>query len=162
MSLFKTIEHQHVKPLLRRLRPYREATYAGVRVSYKSHLDGGGSTFGQDFIPLLRRRGMPTVQRAFEWCAGPGFIGFSLLAHGLTDTLCLADVNPEAVAACRRTVARNGLEAKVAVHRSDNLRDIPASEQWDLVVSNPPHFVDTSSGSCATTTPTGACTWMEY
>ena len=92
-----------------------------MRVSYKSHLDGGGSTFGQDFILLLRRRGMPKSQRAFEWCAGPGFIGFSLLAHGLTDTLCLADVNPEAVAACRRTVARNGLEAKVAVYHSDNL-----------------------------------------
>lgn len=146
MSLFRTIEHQHVKPLLRRLRPYREAAYAGVRVSYKPHLDGGGSTFGQDFVPLLRRRGMPKAQRAFEWCAGPGFIGFSLLAHGLCETLCLADVNPEAVAACRRTIARNALEDRVAVYHSDNLADIPPSEQWDLVVSNPPHFVDTSFG----------------
>ncbi len=128
------------------MRPYSEAAYAGVRVSYKRHLDGGGSTFGQDFVPLLRRRNMPKVQRAFEWCAGPGFIGFSLLAHGLCDTLCLADVNPEAVAACRRTVARNGLESKVAVYQSDNLNDIPASEQWDLVESNPPHFIDSGIG----------------
>lgn len=143
MSLFRTIEHQHVKPFLRRMRPYGEMTIGGVRVSYKSHLDGGGSTFGQDFVPVLRDRNMPKVQRAFEWCAGPGFIGFSLLAHGLCETLCLADVNPEAVAACRRTVARNGLEGKVSVHLSDNLKDIPASEQWDLVVSNPPHFGDT-------------------
>ena len=112
---WQRIEHGTIKPWLRRMRPYREATYSGVRVSYKSHLDGGGSTFGQDFIPLLRERGMPKVQRAFEWCTGPGFIGFSLLAHGLTETLCLADVNPEAVAACRRTVARNGLERSVAV-----------------------------------------------
>jgi hypothetical protein len=110
--LLKTIERDHVKPLLRRMRPYGEVAYAGLRVSTKPHLDGGGSTFGQDFIPLLRRRGMPKAARAFEWCAGPGFIGFSLLAHGLCETLCLADVNPEAVAACRRTVARNGLEAK--------------------------------------------------
>ena len=132
MSFLKTIEHQHVKPLLRRMRPYSEAAYAGVRVSYKRHLDGGGSTFGQDFVPLLRKRGMPKAPRAFEWCAGPGFIGFSLLAHGLCETLCVADVNPEAVAACRRTVARNGLKSKVAVYQSDNLNDIPASEQWDL------------------------------
>ena len=145
-TFWQRIEHGTIKPWLRRMRPYREATYSGVRVSYKSHLDGGGSTFGQDFIPLLRERGMPKVQRAFEWCTGPGFIGFSLLAHGLTETLCLADVNPEAVAACRRTVARNGLERSVAVYLSDNLKDIPASEQWDLVVSNPPHFVDTSFG----------------
>lgn len=145
-SFFKTIEHQYVKPWLRRIPPYNEAAYADVRVSYKRHLDGGGSTFGQDFIPVLRGRGMPKVQRTFEWCAGPGFIGFSLLAHGLTETLCLADVNPEAVAACRRTVERNGLKDLVAVYHSDNLRDVPASEQWDLVVSNPPHFVDTSFG----------------
>ena len=107
MTLLRTIEHQHVKPFLRRMLPYRETAYAELRVSYKRHLDGGGSTFGQDFLPLLRRRGMPKAARAFEWCAGPGFIGFSLLANGLCDTLCLADVNPEAVAACRRTVASN-------------------------------------------------------
>jgi methylase of polypeptide subunit release factors len=146
LSFLKTLEHQHVKPFLRRMRPYREVAYAGVRVSYKKHLDGGGSSFGQDFLPLLRKRGMPKAARAFEWCAGPGFIGFSLLAHGLADTLCLADINHEAVAACRRTVARNGLDAKVAVYHSDNLEDIPAPEQWDLVVSNPPHFTDSGIG----------------
>jgi SAM-dependent methyltransferase len=146
MTLLRTIEHQHVKPFLRRMRPYRETSYGGLRVSHKAHLDGGGSTFGQAFLPLLRRRGMPKVARAFEWCAGPGFIGFSLLAGGLCDTLCLADVNSEAVAACRRTVLRNRLEAQVAVYHSDNLHDIPASEQWDLVVGNPPHFIDSGIG----------------
>jgi predicted RNA methylase len=144
--LLKTIEHQHVKPFLRRMRPYRETAYAGLRVSYKPHLDGGGSTFGQDFLPLLRKRNMPSAARAFEWCAGPGFIGFSLLAHGLCDTLCLADVNPEAVAACRRTIARNSLAGKAAAYVSDNLKDIPASERWDLVVSNPPHFLNEGIG----------------
>jgi methylase of polypeptide subunit release factors len=146
LSFWRTIEHQHIKPALRRMRPYRSATYAGVRVAYKPHLDGGGSTFGQDFVPLLRKRGMRKVTRAFEWCAGPGFIGFSLLAHGLCETLCLADVNGEAVDACRKTVRDNGLTGRVAIYRSDNLQDIPPSEQWDLVVSNPPHFIDSGIG----------------
>jgi methylase of polypeptide subunit release factors len=84
---------------------------------------------------------MPKQARVFEWCAGPGFIGFSLLAHGFCDTLCLADVNDEAVTACRRTIRDNGLEDRVAVYHSDNLQAIPASERWDLVVSNPPHFL---------------------
>jgi isocitrate dehydrogenase len=83
---------------------------------------------------------MPKQRRVFEWCAGPGFIGFSLLAHDLCETLCLADVNPEAVAACRRTLEANRLSDRVSVYQSDNLKDIPASERWDLVVSNPPHF----------------------
>jgi tRNA1(Val) A37 N6-methylase TrmN6 len=82
----------------------------------------------------------------FEWCAGPGFIGFALLGYGFCDTLCLADVNPEAVEACRRTVAQNRLAKRVTVYHSDNLDGIPASEQRDLVVGNPPHFVDISPG----------------
>ncbi|MFY9770735.1 MAG: methyltransferase [Xanthobacteraceae bacterium] len=60
--------------------------------------------------------------------------------------MCLADVNPEAVAACRRTVTQNRLAERVAVYHSDNLDGIPAFEQWDLVVGNPPHFVDISPG----------------
>jgi len=34
------------------------------------------------------------------------------------------------------------LAARVSVYRSDSLDDIPSSEQWNLVVGNPPHFVD--------------------
>jgi tRNA G37 N-methylase Trm5 len=45
--------------------------------------------------------------------------------HGFCETLCLADVNPEAVEACRLTVARNGLSKRVAVCRSENLDGIP-------------------------------------
>src|SRR5262249_50910480 len=124
-----------------------QTTLAGTRVSYKNHLHGGGRAFGQDFIPLLQGLGLPERSRAFEWCAGPGFIGFSLLAHGLCETLCLADINPEAVRACQRTIADHALSDRVSVYCSDNLRDIPKSEQWDLVVSNPPHFIDEYFGN---------------
>jgi methylase of polypeptide subunit release factors len=129
------------KQLRRRyFKPWWHVRYAGIRVHYKRHLDGGGTAHGQEFLPFLADRGMPRQPRVFEWCAGPGFIGFSMLAHGFCDTLCLADVNEEAVRACRRTMRDNGLEDRVSVYHSDNLRAIPASEQWDLVVSNPPHF----------------------
>ena len=126
----------------RYLKPWRRTRYGDIDVFHKRHLDGGGSSFGQAFVPFLQQRGMPKQRRIFEWCAGPGFIGFSLLAHGLCESLCLADINDEAVAACRRTIRRNGLENRVAVHRSDNLADIPKAECWDLIVSNPPHFAD--------------------
>jgi len=127
--------------------PTSKQPWQGARVSYKNHLDGGGRGFGQDFIPLLQGLGLPGWSRAFEWCAGPGFIGFSLLAHGLCETLCLADINPDAVRACQRTIADNTLSDRVSVYRSDNLRDIPKSEQWDLAVSNPPHFIDEYFGN---------------
>lgn len=128
-------------------RPWQYKTYGDLRVSYKRRLDGGGSRFGQDYLRLLRERGAPVMPRVFEWCAGPAFIGFSLLAHGFAKSLCLADINPHAVKACRRTVRENGLEARVRVHLSDNLSAIPETERWDLVVSNPPHFADAYHGS---------------
>jgi methylase of polypeptide subunit release factors len=126
--------------LHRRFDPWRVASFHGIRVHYKDWLDGGGSSFGQEIIPFLRERGMPRQARAFEWCAGPAFIGFSLLGSGLCETLCLADVNPMAVAACRRTIADNGLAGRVTAYHSNNLSAVPTAEQWDLVVSNPPHF----------------------
>jgi SAM-dependent methyltransferase len=142
----KRIEHRIVKPQLRRLKPWRHVDYADIRVQYRDHLDGGGRTSGLDYLPLFRDLGMPRQPRVFEWCAGPAFIGFSLLGYGFCDSLCLADVNPEAVAACRRTVESNGLAGRVAVYQSNNLDDIPEAERWDLVVGNPPHFPDMSPG----------------
>lgn len=122
------------------LRPWRTVRYGDLRVYYKKHLDGGGSSFGQGYIPFLKSRRMPKQQRVFEWCAGPAFIGFSLLAHDLCDTLCLADINEHAIEACHRTIAANRLADRVSLYHSDNLTSIPASEQWDLVVGNPPFY----------------------
>jgi len=113
--------------------------FQGIKVFYTRELDGGGAGFGQDYIDFVGSN-FPPQERIFEWCSGPGFIGFSLLAHGLCNTLCLADINPLAVQACLKTIRFNNLETKVTVYLSDNLKHIPSSEKWDLVVGNPPHF----------------------
>jgi hypothetical protein len=141
-SLLKRIEHDYVRPIFRVFRPPRHASFGGIDITYREELDGGGTTFGQDFLPYLRARGMPQQRRIFEWCSGPGFIGFSLLGNGFCETLALADINPAAVSSCQNTVRANKLADRVTVYRSDVLRDIPSSERWDLVVSNPPHFID--------------------
>jgi predicted RNA methylase len=141
-SLFKRVEHFYVRPIFRIFRPSLHASFGGIDIAYREELDGGGTTFGQDFLPYLRARGMPRRKRVFEWCSGPGFIGFSLLGNGFCDTLCLADINRSAVASCRNTVRANTLADRVSVYKSNVLRGIPASEKWDLVVSNPPHFID--------------------
>jgi len=114
----------------------------GVLVFDREDLDGGGSDFGQDYIRALREIGLTNSSRIFEFCAGPGYIGYSLLAHGLCRSLALADINPVAVQAARTTAEFNGLTGRVSIYQSDGLDQIPASEKWDLVVSNPPHFVE--------------------
>jgi predicted RNA methylase len=119
---------------------YNTISYRTITVYYDDHLDGGGREFGQDYLRMVRQlRKRPRT--VFEWCAGPGFIGFSILAHGLCDRLCLADVNPQAIAACRKTVEMNGLGDRLTVYHSDCLDSIPGEERerWDLVVGNPPH-----------------------
>jgi SAM-dependent methyltransferase len=145
-NLFKLTERRIIKPGLRRLKPWRQVRYGDIDVHYKDHLDGGGRTSGLDYLPMFRDLGLTRQARVFEWCAGPAFIGFALLGYEFCDSLCVADINPEAVQACQRTVQTNGLASRVAVYRSDNLDNIPAAEQWDLVVGNPPHFADRSPG----------------
>jgi methylase of polypeptide subunit release factors len=113
--------------------------YGAIDVAYIPELDGGGLTFGQQFIPVVRTL-FGHVDHVFEFCSGPGFIGFSLLSHGLCDRLTLADVNPAAVEVCKLTIAQNSLEDKCRVFLSDGLDSIPAGPSFDLVVGNPPHF----------------------
>jgi methylase of polypeptide subunit release factors len=117
---------------------YATKVFNGLPVFFTPELDGGGSGYGQDFVHFVRAN-FPRQRRVFEWCAGAGFIGFSLLAHDLCDTLCLADINPAAVEACRHTITENGLHERATVYQSDCLRRIPLEERWDLVVANPPH-----------------------
>jgi Methyltransferase small domain len=140
LNSLKRLERDIIKPRLRHLKRWRYVNYGHIRVHYKDHLDGGGRTVGLGYLSLFRDLNLPRQQRIFEWCAGPGFIGFALLGFGFCDTLCLADVNPEAINACRRTVAENELAGRVAIYLSDNLDAVPSTEQWDLVVGNPPHF----------------------
>lgn len=123
----------------------REISFDGVKVSYRRSLDGNGSLFAPLIVDFLRNRlasagGGQRFAKAYEWCSGPGFIGFALLAAGLCEKLCLADINPRALECIARTVKRNGLEDRVTYYLSDNLESLPVTEQFDLVVSNPPWF----------------------
>jgi methylase of polypeptide subunit release factors len=106
-------------------------------VYYRPDLDGGGRTFGQDVVRFTRERLGP-VHHVLEWCAGPGFIGLSLLANGLCTRLTLCDINADAVATAVKSVRRNGLDDRVEVFRADCLDGVPP-RRVDLVVANPPH-----------------------
>lgn len=118
---------------------WKKVRYKKITVYYLPQIDGGGRYFAQGFVAATREK-IGKVDRICEFASGPGFIGFSLLAHGLCNTLCLIDINPLAIAACEETVKRNNLEKKVKIYKSDVFKNIPVKEKWDLVVSNPPHF----------------------
>lgn len=120
---------------------YRIERYRDIEVCWIPELDGGGRIFVPEYLPIVRNL-FGRAGRVFEFCAGAGFIGFSLLAHDLCDSLTLADVNPRAIDALRETARRNGFGDRVNIYHSDGLASIPEGERWDLVVGNPPHFAD--------------------
>ncbi len=122
-------------------------SYGGIAVFDRPELHKGGMSFGQDFPRVLNELGVGRCSRLFEFCAGPGYIGYSLLAAGWCETLALADVSSDAVSAAARTAEYNGLGERVSVYESDALDQIPAEERWDLVVSNPPHFLPDAAGT---------------
>ena len=116
-----------------------EIKYQDLTVAFKTSLNGGGTTFGQEYLDVVKEKFGP-VDHLYEFCCGPGFIGFSLMAHNLCKKLTLSDINPDAIAVCNETINNNNLQNKVFTYVSNCLDEIPPREKWDLVVSNPPHW----------------------
>jgi hypothetical protein len=89
----------------------------GIRVYYEPELNGGGTSFGQMFVPILRRLGLGGS--CYEPFSGPAFIGFSLLGAGICDELVVSDVNPKAIDYVKLTVKLNDLGDRVRYCTSD-------------------------------------------
>jgi len=116
--------------------------FEGIEIGYYDHLDGDGRAMAESFVTLIKEKYAHRLpfDCCYEWCSGPGFIGFALLAAKLCNRLVLADINPEAVELAKQTVNKNNLGSSVSVYLSDNLSAIPQKEKFDLVVANPPNF----------------------
>jgi hypothetical protein len=112
------------------------------KVFYNVDQDGGGTMFGQDYIKILQTRYNRHFDRCYEWCSGPGFIGFSILAHGISSSLCLSDFYYPVIDFVEKTIKENDCEKIVDAYLLKDLKLLPENEKFDLVVSNPPHFED--------------------
>lgn len=116
------------------------ANHAGLILFDRREQHWAGLALGRDFPRTLNELGVGRCGRLFEFCAGPGYIGYALLANGWCESLALSDIDSESIATAMRTAAYNGIEDRVAGYASDVLDDIPADERWDVVVGNPPAF----------------------
>ncbi len=119
---------------------WKKVKYKNITVYYLEELDGGGKDRLNDAFTLTVKELIGKVDTVCEFCSGPGFIGFSLLAHGLCGKLVLVDVNPKAIDAVNITINKNRLKKKVVAYLSDALEGVPKNQKWDLAVSNPPHL----------------------
>ena len=114
-----------------------------ITVFYTDDTEGGGQHFGQDFISKIKiKYPNKKFSKVFEWCSGPGFIGFSLLSHGICDKLCLTDLHNPSVELLDQTInyQENNCSDLVSAYLLKDISLLPAYEMFDLVVANPPHY----------------------
>lgn len=117
-----------------------------IRVHHHSDMDGGGTWFGTEYSGILKNRYNRSFARCLEWCAGPGFIGFDLLDHGICDQLVLQDRYAQAIElSIPETIRDNGLDG-VQAYLGSSLACLPADQRFDLVVANPPHYLECEGG----------------
>jgi hypothetical protein len=116
----------------------------GIKVTFPTHLDGGGREMVSDLVTAICASGKSYYNRAFEWCAGFGVLGYELLGLHLTKSLVFSDYYDIAIRHCVDTANSNGLSSKVTGYVTPCIGNIPEHEKWDLVVSNPPHSEEAS------------------
>lgn len=112
----------------------------GITRYFHPRTDGGGEWMRYPLAEQIKDCGKKDVYKnCYEWCSGSGPIGFYLLDQGLVQNLFLIDKYDLAIEDIGITVEQNNIADKVFAHCADTVRDIPSTELWDLVVSNPPH-----------------------
>jgi methylase of polypeptide subunit release factors len=112
------------------------------RVQHDSWMDGGGTWFGQEYASIIQQLYPNRVfERCYEWCSGPAFIGFNILDHGLCKSLCVSDIYAGAIDRVKETAMVNSLTG-VSAYATGTVTGLPEYEMFDLVVANPPHFLE--------------------
>lgn len=113
-----------------------------LNVFYSSDCDGGGTTYSQDYVNNVQQR-YPgrRFNKCYEWCSGPGFIGYSMLDNDICGSLCLTDIYDPALLWAEETknYPGNNCQDRVSIYLLKDLMLLPKFEMFDLVVSNPPH-----------------------
>ena len=115
----------------------------GITVYYDNNMDGGGTSFGLQYVPVIKQLYPDRIfDTCYEWCSGPGFIGFDILSHQLCRNLWLGDIFKPSLRSVEKTIANLPPEyanCVTPIHIKDQ-SEIPETVKFDLVVSNPPHW----------------------
>lgn len=139
MNLYMMDEFYKIKSYSDKNYPdHRFIDIHGIKVYYNRTLNGGGSIQGPCYASYAENK-FGNVNHVYEWCSGPGYIGFELLGRNLCNELTLADIHKPAIDTINITIQENSL-TNVNVYHSNNLQSIDRHKKFDLIVGNPPHW----------------------
>ena len=118
----------------------KELKLSTITVKYTDETSGAGELMIEDLLKTIKSL-YPTrkFDHCLEWCAGPGFIGFSLLDRGICNKLSLSDVYEPIEDLVKSTIDQNNL-TNVNFFLSNNFNNIPKGTKFDLIIGNPPWF----------------------
>ena len=127
----------------------------GSDIFYTPQTNGGGDYFFPEYLDLVIEN-YGRVHHIMEWCSGPGFIGYGMVACNICDRLTLLDKFEPAIEIAKKTASNSKTKdidladpekiyhrricPRVKIYHSDNCSVLPEDEKIDLVVGNPPHF----------------------
>lgn len=111
----------------------------GAKVYSSYMFDGGGMRYKDFLIETIQNVTNRVYDRAFEWCAGFGVLGFECLEQKICKHIVFSDYHPLAINNCLLTAKVNNVEDYVTGYVSPTIIELPDGEMWDLVISNPPH-----------------------
>ena len=121
-----------------------DMTVGDIEIYCDGHLNGGGSAYGQEIIPVIKSLyPKRTFNNCLEWCCGAGFIGFAILQSDLCKNLWLSDTYRPAIIACDTSIShlpeRYHDRIIKTIHTGD-IKQFDSDMIFDLIVSNPPHW----------------------
>ena len=115
-------------------------------VYYTNETNGGGDYFAIEYIDVVREW-YGTVDHTLEWCSGPGFIGYGMLASNLCNNVSFVEMHNPAILMLERTKQYSKYVDNINIYEGNTLECVPNNQQFNLVVGNPPHWKDVESAA---------------
>lgn len=78
-------------------------------------------------------------ERILDLCTGSGCIGIASAYAFPTAEVVLSDLSSDALAVAQQNIQLHGLESRVSAIQSDLFAQLPTTQKFDLIVSNPPY-----------------------
>ena len=94
--------------------------YFDIKIHWTKDTDGCGNTMVDDFIDATQAISEDKkFNNVLEWCSGPGFWGFGLLATGIANKVTLADIYEPTQIPVLQTIKENNLQDPYVAHYDD-------------------------------------------